>query len=171
MRVFLVGFMGSGKSHNGKRLAKALNCEFVDLDDYLEKKVNLPITEMFELHGEDYFRLLERDCLREMAETENVVVATGGGAPCYFDNMNWMNKIGITVFIHPSINILVNRLLPGTSHRPLLKGKSELELRHYIFHKLEERLPYYTKAQHTVIVNKHSNKVTKAILKLLDVGG
>lgn len=168
MLIFLIGFMGSGKSHNGKKLARTLKYKFIDLDHYLEKKADLTITQIFERYGEEYFRTLEQECLHEMADRDNIVVATGGGAPCYFDNMDWMNQRGITIFLQPSVNILVDRLLPGTNYRPLLKGKSTLELRYYITEKLKERLPFYSKAQHTISISRHNQKVVNEILELLD---
>ncbi|NJK84331.1 MAG: shikimate kinase [Saprospiraceae bacterium] len=167
MRIFLIGFMGSGKSHNGKKLAKALNYNFIDLDDYIEEKAGKSIEEIFQQAGESYFRHLEQECLKSMTQFDDIVISTGGGAPCFSDNMAWIKKNGISIFLNPSVNILLHRLLPRTAHRPLLKGKSSEELYQYIHNKLEERVAFYNQADFTITLPNESEDVVKNILQHL----
>lgn len=147
MRIFLLGFMGSGKSFSGKRLAEKFGMSFIDLDAYIEAKEGRTIREIFEEEGEDYFRKVERECLHEMAEKEMTIISTGGGTPCFFDNMKWMNDRGITVFLETSVDVLANRLFNEMKKRPLLKDFSKEELKKYIEKKLEERNPFYHQTQ------------------------
>lgn len=167
MRIFLIGFMGSGKSHNGKKLAQALNYNFIDLDDYIEEKAKQSIEQIFQQEGETYFRHLEQTCLKSMTQFNNIVVSTGGGAPCFSDNMQWMKEHGISIFLNPPVDVLLHRLLPRTAHRPLLKGKSKAELRQYIQHKLDERMPIYNQADFIVTLLKESEDVVKNIMQHL----
>ena len=141
--------MGSGKSYLGKQLAKELQWNFIDLDTYLENKEAKTITQIFEEGGEALFRQLERDYLTATGDFEKTVIATGGGCPCFYDNMEWMDVSGQTVYLKTPVSILVNRLQTETDHRPLLAGKSEQELTVFIAHKLAERTGYYEQAQHT----------------------
>ncbi len=167
MRIFLIGFMGSGKSHNGKRLAKALSYSFIDLDDVIEEKAQMSIAQIFEREGEFYFRNLEQTCLKNTVQFDNIIVSTGGGAPCFSDNMQWIKENGISIFLNPSVDILLHRLLTKTAHRPLLKGKSTEELRCYIQHKLEERIPIYNQADFIITLSTESEDVVKSIIRHL----
>jgi shikimate kinase len=142
--------MGSGKSYWGRRLAEALNFEFIDLDDYIENKTRQTILDIFNQHGESYFRKLESDCLREISQQSNIVLALGGGTPCSDLNIEWIKKIGISFFINPGVQIIINRLMTETNHRPLLKGKSKEELATFVYQKLEDRMPYYQQADYTI---------------------
>lgn len=146
MRIFLIGFMGSGKSHTGRRLAAALGYLFQDLDDWIAKQAQRSIPQIFEQDGELGFRKIEQAALHDMAAFEQVVVACGGGTPCFFDNMSWMNQNGTTVFLQTPVEILLKRLQKGKHQRPLLKDKTEDALLDFIQQKLNERLPYYEKA-------------------------
>ncbi len=147
MRIFLLGFMGSGKSYTGIRLAQQLEFPFVDLDAYIEDKYDKSIDQLFEESGEEGFRLLEKASLKDMDQYENVVVATGGGTPCFFDNMSWMKNHGITIFLDLPPYILEQRLLQGMDHRPLIKNlKKQGDLRNFIESKLETRRPFYQQA-------------------------
>lgn len=118
--------MGSGKSHTGRQLAEHLGIPFVDLDDRIEARAGKTISRIFADDGEEAFRKIERDELRATAN-ERAVVATGGGAPCFYDGMEWMNVQGITVFIDPPLSVLMARLEEGRNHRPLLESAAELE--------------------------------------------
>jgi len=138
--------MGSGKSYTGKRLAKLLDYDFQDLDDAIEAKAGQAIRAIFAKAGEEHFRKLERQCLRELGQQSKLVVATGGGAPCFFDNMERMNEAGLTIFLDTPTDILLQRLKPEIAHRPLLAGKSDAELRAFIDQKLHERRPFYEQA-------------------------
>ncbi len=138
--------MGSGKSHTGRRLAAALGYAFYDLDDWIVKQAQRTISQIFEQDGEVGFRKMEQAALHEMRIFEQVVVACGGGTPCFFDNMNWMNQHGTTIFLQTPVPILLKRLQKGKHQRPLLKDKTDEALLEFIQQKLKERLPYYEKA-------------------------
>jgi shikimate kinase len=146
MQIFLIGFMGSGKSHTGRELAELLQRPFVDLDQAIEADAGLDIPAIFASKGEAYFRELERDCLRTMTGPPHRVVACGGGTPCYFDNMAWMNEQGLTIYLRASAELLAERLLKGRAKRPLLQGLSPEQLPAFITEKLAARTPYYMQA-------------------------
>lgn len=146
MKIFLIGFMGCGKSTLGKKLATKLGYDFIDLDHQLEKEIGDSVGNYFALHGEDGFRRQEKKTLQEYDYPANIVVATGGGAPCYFDNMEWMNANGKTVYIEMSPAALAKRLEGGKEKRPLIKNLSEEELICFIEAKLAEREPFYKQA-------------------------
>lgn len=158
MKVFLIGFMGSGKSYIGKRLAERLGFQFIDLDDYLEQKAQRTISTIFEEEGEDYFRSLERACLHEMATFEKVVVSTGGGTPCFFENIQWILENGVSVFLDPNINLMVQRLKSETEKRPLLANQDAVTLRDFIEDKLRQRRPYYNQATYTIPITASNQK-------------
>lgn len=139
--------MGSGKSYSGKRLAEKFGMSFIDLDDYIEAKEGRTIREIFEKNGEEYFRIVEKESLFEMGEKEMTIISTGGGTPCFFDNMNWMNGNGVTVFLETSVDVLANRLFDEMEKRPLLKTFSKDELKNFIAKKLKERNPFYHQTQ------------------------
>lgn len=147
MRIFLLGFMGSGKSHTGRRLASLLEMQFIDLDYWIENQQNRTIPAIFETEGETAFREIERNALHHMTQFENAVIACGGGTPCFFDNMNWMNQQGLTIYLDTPIEVLVKRLKPERAHRPLLKDLNDSELYQFIEDKLITRLFYYQQAQ------------------------
>jgi shikimate kinase len=146
-KIFLVGFMGCGKSKMGKALATKLNKTFIDLDDLIVLKNQMSIPELFANFGENGFREKEKEVLQQSAFADDVVIATGGGAPCFFDNMDWMNENGLTVFIDTPIKVLADRLINARVERPLVKGKNYEELIDFITMKLVERKPFYNKAQ------------------------
>ena len=146
IRVFLTGYMGAGKTTLGKAFAKALGVPFIDLDWYIEERYHKNIKSLFAERGEEGFRLLEQRMLHEVGEFEDVVISTGGGTPCFFDNMAYMNGQGQTVFLDVSLDVLYNRLRVATFNRPILQGKSDEELRRFIAEALEKRLPYYSQA-------------------------
>ena len=145
--IFLIGFMGSGKTYWGKRLAEKLGCLFVDLDETIETNERKTIAEIFAVAGENGFRILERDCLRRLAAMPPAVVATGGGTPCFFDNMDWMNAHGTTVFLKTPVPVLAARLRADPGVRPLLANVPDDQLENHIAHLLEQRAPYYLMAK------------------------
>lgn len=147
MRIFLIGFMGSGKSYVGARLAKMMTSSFIDLDDWIEKKNEKTINQIFAEEGEKQFRLKERESLHDMARFDKTVIACGGGTPCYFDNIEWMNNNGLTIFLDIPRDILFERLCKKKDHRPLIKTMGDKALMEYIAIKLEERLPHYNMAE------------------------
>jgi len=147
MKIFLIGFMGSGKTTLAKKLALRMGYDLVDLDHELEKSLQCTIAEYFQSHGEKAFRELESKTLKEFDYPENCVVATGGGAPCYFDNMDWMNSNGTTVYLQMSSAALAQRLYNGRAKRPLLKDLSEDEIENFIDNKMLERNAFYGQAR------------------------
>lgn len=167
MRIYLLGFMGSGKSFSGQQLAEKFNMSFVDLDEYIEKKEGQSIQSIFKNKGEDYFRKVEQASLHEMGTREMTIISTGGGTPCFFDNMDWMNEDGITVFLETHVQVLTNRLLEGMEHRPLLKDFSKEELASFIEHKLEERNPFYHQAQVFYLQKEEGQKVAEELMRYL----
>jgi shikimate kinase len=146
MKIFLIGFMGSGKTTLGRKLANHLGYEFIDLDHKLEQKVELSIAEYFSFFGEDAFRKLESEILKKTVYPENAVISTGGGLPCFFDNMEWMKEHGKTVYIKLSPKTLADRLEKGKEDRPLLQEKHGDALIDFIEQKLSEREGFYSQA-------------------------
>ncbi|WP_282776889.1 shikimate kinase [Phaeodactylibacter xiamenensis] len=146
MQIYLIGFMGSGKSYTGRQLAQLLNRRFIDLDDWIEQEAGLSIREIFEQQGEAHFRKAEAEAVRKMAEELSAVIATGGGTPCFHQNMEWMNANGLTVYLDTSPEVLFQRLKSGRGHRPLIRSLTDEGLRAYISQKLRERTPYYQQA-------------------------
>lgn len=156
-RILLVGFMAAGKTTLGKALAKNLGLQFVDLDLYIESRYHATVSQLFAKQGEEGFRQIERNMLHEVAEFEDVVIATGGGTPCFFDNMEYMNAQGTTVFLDASVDVIFTRLTIARTQRPLVAGKTEKELRNYITETLNRRLPYYSRATHSFCANQLEN--------------
>lgn len=142
--------MGSGKSTLGRRLATFLGRSFVDLDKYIEKQQNATIPELFALLGENDFRLLESKALAEVSQMTDIVIATGGGAPCFFDNMDVMNASGNTIYLQISPKQLAVRLSNSHNERPLLKGLKGEALQSFVAEKLTQREFFYTKAKHSI---------------------
>lgn len=153
-RIYLVGFMGAGKTTVGKKLARELGYRFIDMDDFFEMRYKIEIHHFFDKYDESLFRRLEHENLKRTFLMKNVVVATGGGVPCYFKGIEKMNEHGTTVFLDMSSEALTKRLMEAKNIRPLVKGKTGAELKSYIDAKLAERLPYYKKAH--LIVDGHS---------------
>jgi shikimate kinase len=144
--VFLIGFMGSGKTTLGRKLAARMNCEFIDLDHKLEQQVELSIAEYFSFFGEDAFRKLESEVLKKTIYPDDVIISTGGGLPCYFDNMDWMKANGKVVYIKLAPKTLADRLESGKEERPLLQDKHGDDLVAFIEQKLAEREVFYSQA-------------------------
>ena len=157
-RIFLLGYMGAGKTTLGRALAASLGLEFIDLDNYIEGRFRKTISQIFSEKGEDEFREIERRMLHETGEFENVVISTGGGTPCFFDNVEYMNSQGTTVFLDVPVERLFIRLSIARHKRPLIKDKSDEELLMFIAGQLEKRLPHYSKAQHTFRADKLEDK-------------
>lgn len=164
MRLFLIGFMGSGKSTMGRALASQLDLTFIDLDSFLEEKYFKTIPQIFAEEGEDGFRKKERKVLEEVCLFDDVIVATGGGAPCFFDNMDLMNNSGYCIFLDVQVSSLVNRLLHARVERPLIKGKTAEELEAFIGLTMEKRRPFYEKAKYIL---RGSEITTNQIVELL----
>ncbi|MEE1222204.1 MAG: shikimate kinase [Bacteroidaceae bacterium] len=157
IRVILVGYMGSGKTTVGRQLANALGVQFYDLDWYIETRFHKRVAEIFAEKGEEGFRDMERRMLHEVAEFEDVVLSCGGGTPCFFDNMDYMNSLGETLYLKASPEVLAQHLRMGRTERPLIKGKTPEELEQYIKESLAAREPFYSKAKHIVDVSLMDN--------------
>lgn len=152
-RVILIGYMGAGKTTVGKALAAELGLTFYDLDWYITMRYHRSVPEIFAERGEEGFRDLERRMLHEVAEFENVIVSCGGGTPCFFDNMAYMNSLADTIYLKAAPEVLAMHLKMGKGRRPLIEGRSPDELEAYIREMLEQREPYYTQAKYTLDVS------------------
>lgn len=147
MRIFLIGFMGSGKTYWGRQVSQKLNMPFFDLDEQIVNSENKSITEIFATEGEEYFRLKEKEILHIITESHSsFVMSCGGGAPCYFNNIEYMNRAGTTVWINASVDTLFKRLVKEKEQRPLLKGLSDESLKLFIKKKFSDRKIYYDQA-------------------------
>ena len=156
-RIILIGYMGAGKTTIGRQLAIALGLQFYDLDWYIELRYHKKVSEIFAEQGEERFRDMERRMLHEVAEFEDVVISCGGGTPCHYDNMQYMNQQAETVYLKVKPEVLCMHLSMGRTIRPLILGKTEDELLQYIRQSLVEREPFYTQAKHTLDVSLMDN--------------
>ena len=149
MIVFLVGYAGSGKSSLGKRLARRLGVRFVDTDKLVEQSEGASIADIFHYEGEEYFRIAERRAVESLAnEGVDLVVATGGGLPTWRDNMEWLVRSGVTVYLRRTPEQILSRLSDyGRAKRPMFRGKSDEELLQFMHEQMTLREPYYAKAQ------------------------
>lgn len=162
MRIYLIGFMGCGKTHWGKELSRKLQLPFFDLDQVIEEKEGKDITAIFAETGEEYFRLLEKDVLYLLTEShDSFVMATGGGTPCFFNNIDYMKSRGTTVWINCTVDCLYNRLIKEKETRPLIRALSDEELRAFIIKKYADRKIFYQQA--AVIVNEEDISLDKLI--------
>ena len=150
MRYFLIGYKTSGKTTLGKELAQHLKMKFIDLDEFIEQEQNSSIPEIYTSLGEEKFRTLEWKALKKIVEEDNVVVSTGGGAPCFCDNMNIMQTYGETIYLRIDEDILLERLKVAAKSRPIVMGKSEEELREYVSNLKKNCEHHYTQAKHIV---------------------
>jgi shikimate kinase len=147
MKIFLIGFMGSGKTYCGKQLSLKLHIPFYDLDELIVTEIGKTINEIFAEEGEEYFRLKEKEILHTITEShETFIMACGGGAPCYFNNIEYMNESGVTVWMNTPVDILYERLLKEKENRPLLKHLSDEQLKGFIIKKFSDRKMYYEQA-------------------------
>lgn len=145
-RIYLIGFMGSGKSYTGRRLAWRLEYAFYDLDTLIEQREQASISELFDWGGETHFRQAERSALEATRYLERSVIACGGGTPCFSDNMEWINQHGLSVFLNTDPALILHRLRTGRAHRPLIRELDDEALRRYVHNKRAARLPAYQKA-------------------------
>jgi shikimate kinase len=147
MRIFLIGFMGSGKTHWGTRIAEKLKIPFYDLDAVIVNNEGMSISEIFTNKGEEYFRYMEKQTLEDLVNREeDFVLSAGGGTPCFFNNIEFMKRNGKVLWLNTSLEALNQRLLKEKMSRPLLRGITEAGLRAYIIRKLSERKMYYEQA-------------------------
>ncbi len=154
MKIFLIGFMGSGKSYWGRRWAERYGLPFIDLDQQVEEREHETIAAVFEKKGEAYFRETETSCLRGFSQHESFIMACGGGVPCFHDNIQWMNEQGTTVYLAADPPLLLERLIHEKDKRPLLKELDHPALLYFIENKLSERSVFYNQAKLVLPVNE-----------------
>ena len=165
MKIFLIGFMGSGKTYWGRQLGEKLRLPFFDLDEQIESNEGKAISQIFAEEGEEYFRLLEKDTLHIITEShDSFIMATGGGTPCYFNNIEFMNKMGTTVWINTPVDLLHERLLKDKDQRPLIKNLDDAQLRSFIIKKFSDRKIYYEQAE--MMVEENEKSIEKIVEKL-----
>ena len=165
LRVFLIGMMGSGKSYWAEKLKKQLKVPAYDLDSLVEMMEEKTIAEIFAEDGEDYFRKAEAKMLRLFAEKKQFILSCSGGTPCYKDNINWMNKQGITIWIDEPIETLVGRLATEKAHRPLIKDLSDDELSDFLSKKLQERVDFYNQSTYRITADNLKESTFTKIIK------
>ena len=166
IKIFLIGFMGSGKTSYAKPLSELLEIDFIDLDDYIEKKNNSRITQIFKEKGEDVFREYEQIALREIIENNNeFVLATGGGTPCFNKNIELINSHGISIYLKCNADELYKNILLSNPNRPMLQGKNDGDLLEYINQLLLIREPYYEQAKIVLTSENHNPKKIFDIIK------
>ena len=172
-RIILIGYMGAGKTTIGKALSKELGVIFYDLDWYIESRMRKTVSEIFAERGEEGFRKIEYNMLHEVAEFEDVIISCGGGTPCFFDNMDYMNQQGQVVYLKAEPEVLYKHLQMAKVERPLLKGKSKDELLTFIKEQLDKREPFYTKARYTLDVSLMDNydKIKISVEKIKELLG
>lgn len=164
--IYLIGFMGTGKSTLARKIARKINYSFIDTDKYIENKFRTSIEDIILSSGIDAFRKIEHDALLEVIKMKNCVIATGGGMPCYYDNMLLIKKNGFSVYIYYPIDIIFYRLKNAKTERPLIKGMNEEQLYAFIKNTLSEREVFYNMAD-CVIKEKNLN-TEKIINRILD---
>lgn len=148
MKIFINGYMAAGKTTFGKALAQKIGTLFIDLDQYIEENTGMTISELFTERGEKNFRKLENELLQKVVEeTDDAVIACGGGTPCFHNNMKFMNNNGLTIFLETSTPVLISRLQLQNATRPILAGKTNDEIRQKVLTQLCERLPHYMEAK------------------------
>ncbi len=164
MTIFIIGFMGAGKSHWGKSIADSLHIDFIDLDEHIEHQENMTIIDIFNTLGETPFRTLEEKHLKQIGLNKDTIVAVGGGTPCFHNNMQWMNKHGISIYLRRTINYLEETLSKDFSNRPLLNNIDKDSLHSKIKNLIELREETYTKAHYII----DDINPTKKIIKIYD---
>ena len=152
-RIILIGYMGSGKTTVGKALSKETGMMFYDLDWYIESRMRKTVSQIFAEKGEEAFRKIEYNMLHEVAEFEDVIISCGGGTPCFFDNIDYLNGQGDVCYLKATPEVLYKHLLMGKVERPLIKGKSPEELINFITEQVGKREEFYTKARYTLDVS------------------
>ena len=164
-KIFLIGMMGSGKSYWIQKMAKWNKCVGYDLDALIEMNEEKTIAEIFNEDGEDYFRKVEAKILRWFKEKKKFIIATGGGTPCFQENMHWMKKEGIVIWLDESVDILVKRLVEEKAHRPLIADLSEQDLTKFIKDKLIERHAFYSQANYRLSTDQITDVKLKQIIQ------
>ena len=168
MKIFLVGFMGSGKSYWGKLWADVNEMGFYDLDTAIETVEHKSVLDIFEKNGEPYFRTTESTELRKMVSYDHCIIACGGGTACFDNNMEWMNKHGLTIYLHAAPHELLETIMKEKDKRPLLKKVNEAELLFFIEKKLAERIKFYEQAKLRLRVEDLDENIFKKIITSRD---
>ena len=170
-RIILIGYMGSGKTTVGKALSKQTGLMFYDLDWYIENRRRKKVSQLFEEVGEEAFRKIEHNMLHEVAEFEDVIISCGGGTPCFFDNIDYMNQQGQVVYLKATPEVLYSHLLMAKTERPLLKGKTPEQLIAFIKEQLAYREQFYSKARYTLDISLMDNydKIKTTIAHLREI--
>lgn len=170
-RIIIIGYMGAGKTTVGKVLARELGLQFYDLDWYVEGRMRKTVPQLFSERGEEGFRQIEHNLLHEVAEFEDVVISCGGGTPCFFDNMDYMNSQGETIYLQAEPEVLYAHLKMGKVERPLLKNKNPEQMYAYIREQLALRERYYLKAKHVLDVSLLDNydKIKISVARLREM--
>jgi len=166
MKIFLIGFMGSGKTSVGKKLAKSLDSDFIDLDRLVEIQTGRSINDIFSEEGEEAFRILEHNALQNLDTEKDMIIATGGGTPCHYNNMEFMKATGTTIYLRLQQEALLKRLLNVNKKRPLIKDLSDTELHHFIEKTMLERSPHYEQAQY-IVESLHITNAAAEIQELI----
>ena len=171
MKVFLIGYMGCGKSTVGRKLAEKLKLDYIDFDKHIEKERRKTISEIFDDEGEEKFRILEHEYLKKLFKKENVVIALGGGTPCFHDNIQLINKNGISVYLKMSSDTLLTRLSKEKNKRPLICDLNDVDLKNFIETHLKKRKAFYQKANHIIQSDHHTaDNLAEKIIKLIRRG-
>ena len=157
-RIIIIGYMGSGKTTVGHALSQELGLPFYDLDWYIETRMHRTVKQIFDEKGEEGFRKIEHNLLHEVAEFEDVIISCGGGTPCFFDNIDYINRQGETVYLKCTTDVLYKHLKMGKTVRPLLLNQTPDEVKTFIEAQLKQREPFYAKAKHIVDVSLMDNK-------------
>ena len=157
-RIIIIGYMGSGKTTVGHALSQELGLPFYDLDWYIETRMHRTVKQIFDEKGEEGFRKIEHNLLHEVAEFEDVIISCGGGTPCFFDNIDYINRQGEMVYLKCTTDVLYKHLKMGKTVRPLLLNKTPDEVKTFIEAQLKQREPFYAKAKHIVDVSLMDNK-------------
>ena len=156
-RIIIIGYMGAGKTTVGKALSKEMGITFYELDWYIESRMRKTVKQIFDERGEEGFRTIERNMLHEVAEFEDVIISCGGGTPCFFDNMDYLNQQGDTIYLKATPEVLYGHLKMGKTVRPLLLNKTPEEVQVFIKEQVKQREKYYAKAKYTLDVNLMDN--------------
>jgi len=167
MKIFLIGYMGSGKSTLGRRIANRMGFDFVDMDPTIEAAEKETIADIFKNRGEEAFRVLEHELIKTFKDIPKAIISTGGGAPCFHDNLNLMNETGRTIYLRLSPAALVKRLIHSKNVRPLVIGKSEDELKQFIHKHILEREKYYNMA--SIVVEGQDPDLDDLVSKIKDL--
>lgn len=163
MKIILIGMPGSGKSSFATEISTFLGLEHIDTDMFIEKKYHLSINEIFKNSNENVFRKYEHEALKDILKKENIIISTGGGMPCYNNNIDLMNESGITVYLKISVDTLSQRLLNDNNERPLIKDKSDEDIKIYLEKTLKNREQFYLKAKYTIDAEKSITEMLRLL--------